>query len=148
VTDWRSGLWEGRPGLIADAVEYARAVLATGGPVMPPGAPRDLEAFRELEKLSGRIDAIVEGQDEPDWGIGLKLGAGSIPETADATIRIGSQEAEALRRGQLHPLEALITGQLRLEGDLGLILQLQAIVMAASIPQTLSDGSRSRRAPR
>ena len=99
-----------------------------------PAAPSNPEALRELENLPGRIDAIIEGGTGPDWRISIQIGPGPIEGAAKATIRIGESEAEAIRRGDLHPLEALITGQLRLEGDFALIIQLQAIAMAASLP--------------
>jgi len=134
VVDWKAGLWEGRPGLVADAVDQIKSGdLSARGTKGAAAAPSNPEALRELESLPGRIDAIVEGGDAPDWCIGVHIGPGPIAETPNATLRIGAEEAEALRRGDLHPLEALITGQLRLEGDLGLILQLQAIAMAASM---------------
>jgi hypothetical protein len=134
VVDWKAGLWEGRPGLVADAVDQIKSGgLSAQGTKGAAAAPSNPEALRELESLPGRIDAIVEGVDAPDWCIGVHIGPGPIAETPNATLRIGADEAEALRRGDLHPLEALITGQLRLEGDLGLILQLQAIAMAASM---------------
>ena len=135
VADWRAGLWEGRPGLVSDVV----ARLKKTGPLDPtaghPGEMGNPVAFRELENLPGRIDAIVEGDGQADWAIGVLIGPGPIPDVAQASIRIGSREAESIRRGELHPIEALISGQLRLEGDLGLILQLQAIAMAASLPR-------------
>ena len=139
VDDWSSALWGGHPQLIADAVERFRQV-ADGPPiaeVVASGRPANPEALRELENLPGRIDAVIEAgdsQDAPDWSASLQIGPGPIAEAPNATLRIGAAEAEALRRGELHPLEALITGQLRLEGDLGMILQLQAIAMSASLP--------------
>jgi hypothetical protein len=140
TADWRAGLWEGRPRLVADAVDRLKAGLTGGLLTGETSAERpDPAALRELEKIAGRIDAIIEGEDEADWQIGIRVGPGPIPEAADATIRIGSEQAEALRRGDLHPVEALITGQLRLEGDLGLILQLQAIAMATSFPRPDHD---------
>ena len=72
------------------------------------------------------------GDAQGDWRLGILVGGGALPESPQATIRFGMVEAEAIRVGDLHPLEALITGQLQLEGDLGLILQLQAVAMAAA----------------
>jgi hypothetical protein len=135
VADWRGALWEGRPGVVADSV---RILTEQGPPGLATragrGAPSNREAFRELETLTGRIDAIVAGERAPDWRVGVHVGPGPIPGEPRATIRVGADQAESIRRGELHPVEALITGQLRLEGDLGLILQLQAIAMAASMP--------------
>jgi len=145
VADWRSALWEGRPGLVSDLVAQ---VEAGGGPsdatapawaAAGPGAsnPRALEGLRDLR---GLIEIVVADEAGPDWRLGILLGPGPIPETAQAVIRIGAAEAEAIRRGTLHPLEALIGGQLRLEGDLGLILQLQAIAMTAGLPPPPAPG--------
>jgi hypothetical protein len=78
-----------------------------------------------------RIEA-EEDDAQGDWCLGVLVGEGALPESPQATIRLGMPEAEAIRVGDLHPLEALISGQLQLEGDLGLILQLQAIAMTAA----------------
>ncbi len=146
VADWRSGLWEGRPKLVADIIEQVRNAAEAGiGTQAGSDGLANPDALRELEGLSGRIDAIIEADDSPDspdageWRIGIQIGPGAISETPNATLRIGAKESEALRRGDLHPLEALITGQLRLEGDLGLIFQLQAIAMAASMPASSGE---------
>jgi hypothetical protein len=146
VEDWRSALWEGRPRLIADAVSsvveagpggYREAEAARGGPGNP-------DALKGLSEIHGLIEAIVAAgsDDTDDWRIGIRIGPGPIPESPQATIRLGADQAEAIRRGELHPLEALITGQLRLEGDLGLIIQLQAVAMSASMPKTPKPSSR------
>jgi len=138
VLDWRAALWEDRPGLLSDlwaqleeggGAGPAAPAWAAAGPAV--GNPRALDGLRDLQ---GLIEVVVGSADGPDWRLGIRLGPGPIPETPQAVIRIGADEAEAIRRGALHPLEALIGGQLRLEGDLGLILQLQAIAMAASLP--------------
>ena len=152
VRDWRSALWEGRPGLIADRI----AEIASAGPeaLRPPGSgvghghPEALEGLSDLQGLieaviSGEADAggdgEVDGAETDDWRIGVYLGSGPIPQTPQATIRLGAEQAEAIRRGELHPIEALLTGQLRLEGDLGLILQLQAVAVMTTMPPSTSD---------
>jgi hypothetical protein len=136
VEDWRSALWEGRPGLIADAV----AVVAESGldalrSFGDGTGPRNPAALDELSEIRGLIEAIIAGErdDADDWRLAIQIGPGPIPGLAQATIRLGADQADAIRRGELHPIEALIKGQLRLEGDFGLIIQLQAIAMAASM---------------
>jgi hypothetical protein len=141
VSDWRSALWKGRPGLVSDLVAQAErvgqgagsggAAPAWAGVGRPVSNPRALDGLRDLK---GLIEIVVASEGTSDWRLGIQLGPGPIPEAPQAVIRIGAVEAEAIRRGVLHPLEALIGGQLRLEGDLGLILQLQAIAMTASLP--------------
>ncbi len=138
VEDWRSALWEGRPPLVADAL--ASVVKSGPGVLRPPGGTRGLgnpNALEGLSEIHGLIEAIIAGENEEadDWRVGIRLGPGPIPESPQATILLGADQADAIRRGELHPLEALITGQLRLEGDLGLIIQLQAVAMTASMPK-------------
>jgi hypothetical protein len=139
VEDWRSALWEGHPGLVADVVRRVAAAGPTGLVPRPTSTPpRHVSALEEIRDLRGLIEGIVASEGGPDWRLGLLIGPGPIPEVAHATLRIGAAQAEALRRGELHPLEALITGALRLEGDLGLILQLQALAMTASMASSRS----------
>lgn len=133
VEDFRSALWEGKPALIADGVERIRsAELDELRPPPPGGGPRP-DPLKGISDLRGRIEMVIENIDEGDWSVGILIGGGSVPETPQATIRLGGDEAEAIRKGELHPLEALITGQLQLDGDLGLILQLQAVAMTLSM---------------
>jgi hypothetical protein len=145
VADWRSALWEGRPRLISDAVA---AVVSSGPEALRSAESRDPfghpTTLKGLSDLQGLIEAVIaddaddaeveEDSSAADWKVGVHLGRGPIPESPQATIRLGAEQAEAMRRGELHPVEALITGQLRLEGDLGLILQLQAVAMMISRP--------------
>jgi hypothetical protein len=144
VADWRSALWSGQPPLVADAL---RVLFRAPGIDPASGFERsmldpDPRALEELRRLSGLLEIRVEaadrerpGEGSEGWRLGLRLGPGPIPAEADATIELGAVQAEAIRQGRLHPLEALMTGELRLEGDLGLILQIQAIAMTASLPR-------------
>ena len=134
VEDWRAALWEGRPALVAAGVDRIRegGAEALRPPAPPDGSPRP-DPLKGISDLRGRIEMVIEGEAQPDWSIGILIGGGPIPETPQATIRLGSAQADAIRAGDLHPLEALITGQLQLDGDLGLILQLQAVAMTLSM---------------
>jgi len=142
VEDWRSALWEGRPRLIADAVS---SVVEAGPDALRQsesalGGPGNPKALKGLSEIHGLIEASIAAgsEDADDWRVGIRIGPGPIPESPQATVRLGADQADAIRRGELHPLEALITGQLRLEGDLGLIIQLQAVAMRASMPKPSS----------
>lgn len=140
VRDWRSALWEGRPALVADAVDQLRrgGPEAMRPPAPPDGGPRP-DPMKGLADLKGLLEAIISDDAGADWRVGVLIGPGPLPVEPQATIRLGAGQAEAIRTGALHPLEALITGQLQLDGDLGLILQLQAVAM------TLSMASGGRR---
>ncbi|MBK7947323.1 MAG: SCP2 sterol-binding domain-containing protein [Deltaproteobacteria bacterium] len=147
VEDWRSALWEGRPAFVADALELLLQPGAVGiRPGLRPGMAglasmpdpqtvAELRALRGLLEIRVASEAVGDGDGEGDWCLAVQLGPGALATTPDATIALGAEQAEAIHRGAIHPIEALITGQLRLEGDLGLILQLQALAMRAMIPR-------------
>lgn len=150
VADWRAALWSGRPAFVSDAVRALFAGSSGRAAGAGPGAPGlpsplplplvpDPRALEELRRLRGlleiRVEAEPAGAAAEDWRLAVALGPGPIPGVPDATIQLGAAQAEAIHRGQLHPLEALMTGALRLEGDLGLILQIQAIALTASLPR-------------
>ncbi len=145
VEDWRSALWEGRPGIVSDLVRVAfRGVgladvgepdsLASGLVGLSSGGPPDPATVAELRSLRGCIEIRFAGTSSPgaDWRLAIVLGPGPVPAQPDATITLDEAEAEAMRQGTLHPLDALMTGRLRLEGDLGLVLQIQALALRAS----------------
>ncbi len=135
VQDWQAPLWQGRPRLIADGVDRVRAEGASAlRPENAPAPSPDFDPLKGLTDLRGRIEIVIEGAGDAggDWSLGVHIGGGPVPTTADATLSLGADEAEAIRSGELHPLEALITGRLQLDGDLGLILQLQAVAMTLS----------------
>lgn len=145
VDDWRAALWEGRPAFVAAGV---RALFGAAGDARVDrvqhlaSATVDPAVVEEVRTLRGRVDVRVEvgtdpgpaGSPEQAWWLAVQLGPGPIAGSPSATIALAAEQAEAIHRGELHPLEALITGQLRLDGDLGLILQLQALALRATLP--------------
>jgi len=146
VADWRSAIWEERPALIADGVDLIRegGTDSLRPPAPPDGQPRP-DPLKGISDLRGRIEFLIAHENAADWSVGVLLGPGEVPSEPQATIRLGADEAEAIRSGDLNPLEALITGQLQLDGDLGLILQLQAVAMTLSMA---AGGSLSLASPR
>lgn len=143
VTDWRAAIWEGRPALVAEGVEQIRRGIP--GELRPPSVAEGqsrLDPLKGISDLRGRIEMVIDDEGEGRWAVGVLMGPGAVPETPQAIITLGAAEAESIRTGALHPLEALISGQLQLDGDLGLILQLQAVAM------TLSMAAGGRQSPR
>lgn len=134
VTDWRSAIWEGRPALIAEGVEQIRRGGANELRPPTPGAEEArVDPLKGIADLRGRIEMVIADEGDGRWAVGVLVGPGAVPETPQATITLGAAEAESIRTGALHPLEALISGRLQLDGDLGLILQLQAVAMTLSM---------------
>lgn len=134
VDDWRGALWEGRGGAMAEG--FARffqpgrdinegSVAALGG-APPP------QALGQLERLDGCIRIAVTGGEGGDWGVGLRLGPGPVPEEPTCTISITAEDAHALSTGELDPMQAFMGGNMAVTGDMTLMLQMQAVMMQAA----------------
>ena len=75
----------------------------------PVGADgQRVDPMKGISDLRGRIEIVIEGAAEadPDWSVGVLIGPGEIPAEPQATITLGAAEADAIRTGDLHPLEA------------------------------------------
>lgn len=140
VDDWRGALWQGRGGAIGEgAARFFRPGALAAAPAGQLGAAPTPAALVELAKLSGLLRLVVTGDEGSTWSVGFKLGPGAIPEQATTTILIAEADAAALGRGELDPMTAFLSGKMRVEGDMTLMLQVQAAQMqaaAASAPKT------------
>jgi putative sterol carrier protein len=72
---------------------------------------------------------VVTGGEGGDWQVGLKLGPGAIPEQPAATVTLAAEDAAAMERGELDPVQAFMAGRLQVEGDVSLLMQVQAVRM-------------------
>jgi hypothetical protein len=141
VEDWRGALWEGRGGAIgrqAAAVFQPGALsVARAGEL---GAPSP-EALAQMRGLSGLVRMCVTGGEGGDWSLGLKLGPGEIPAEPTTTVSLRAEDADALERGELNPLEAFLGGRIQIAGDVTLLMQMQAIQMQTASARPASPGS-------
>ncbi len=131
VEDWQAGLWTGGGGAIgkgAAALFRPGAAAATASGTGLAATP-SLEALAELEKLDGLLRMVVTEGAGGDWSVGFKLGPGAIPEAATTTVSITSADALAMETGELDPMQAFMSGRIRVEGDMTLMMQMQAIQM-------------------
>jgi putative sterol carrier protein len=130
VADFRGALWEGRGGAIA---RQAMSIFRPGErpPAREPGslAPPSPAALALLGGVVGLIRVVVAGGPGGDWQVEFKLGPGAIPEAPSTTVTIAAEDAEQMERGELNPLDAFMAGRIRIEGDVALLLQLQAAQM-------------------
>jgi hypothetical protein len=134
VDDWRGALWEGRGGAIGRAAaglfrpgERAAAANAGMGGAPPPAA------LEQMRSLDGLVRVVVKGGEGGDFAVGFKLGPGAIPAQPTATLSLDAADAAAMERGELDPLAAFMAGRIRVEGDMGLVMQMQAISMQAQM---------------
>jgi hypothetical protein len=136
VEDWRGALWEGRGGAIGRQsvalFKPGSQPAAPAGPgQMSPGPPSGA-ALEEMRKLDGVIRMQVTGAEGGDWAVAFKLGPGPIPDEATTTISIAAEDAAAMESGELDPMQAFMGGKLQVQGDMTLMMQMQAIQMQAA----------------
>ena len=88
------------------------------------------EAFEQFP--SNVVFAFFLGED--DWQLersGQAINVGPVTEVPkDCEFHCSTQVFEAIIKGELNPTRAFLDGRLRLQGDLGLALQLQKVLAA------------------
>ncbi|MDD9827749.1 MAG: SCP2 sterol-binding domain-containing protein [Deltaproteobacteria bacterium] len=152
AADWQAAVWAGRGGALgaaaarlfrtpaelppaarrADSAPRAGAEPAKCADSAAP-APRAgaaggtawLRALAGLRKLDGQIRLAITGG-AGDWELALRLGPGPIPARRTCALRASANAADALARGELAPLSALLRGHIEVQGDMKLLLRLAA----------------------
>lgn len=127
VDDWRGALWEGRGGVFGQQA----VAMFTGGGDSDSDQGSSMGALSALAALDGLICIRVTGAEQGDWATGFKLGAGPIPEEPTTEIEIAAEDAQAMQDGSLDPMQAFMSGKIRVSGDMALMMQMQAVLMAA-----------------
>jgi putative sterol carrier protein len=95
----------------------------------------------EIEEIPGQlqntIDTLkgVEGMlcfkitaEEGDFVVSLKF-AGPMKDEPDVTITIAGADAEAMAKGELNPQAAFMSGKIKIDGDMGLLMQMAPLMM-------------------
>ena len=133
VEDWRGTLWEGRGGSIGEGTAQLFRPGSQPAAAEGPGlsAAPSLAALSELEKLQGLLRMVVTGAESGDWSVAMKLGPGEIPSEPTTTVTVSAEDAAAMASGELDPMAAFMSGRIRVEGDMTLMMQMQAIQMQA-----------------
>ena len=136
VEDWRGCLWEGRGGGIgkqaATLFKPGSAPAARPGQMGQIGGAPSPSALEQMRKLDGVIKMVVTGGEGGDWSVAFKLGPGPIPPEPTATLSFTAEDAAALERGELDPMQAFMSGRIQITGDMTIVMQMQAIQMQAA----------------
>jgi putative sterol carrier protein len=83
-----------------------------------------------LDKLEGRIKFELEGRRRRRWSVDVAFGpAGMAAGRPRTTVSIDSGTCEKLATRALTPLQALLAGRLRVDGDR--VLAMQVLMLAA-----------------
>jgi len=99
--------------------------------MLPPGwsaldllflDPRDVELLRQV---NGRVLVEVAGRRGRRWAFDVGVGkAGVSAGRPRSTIRLDGTTFDGLRKGSIPPMQPLLDGRLKLEGDRALAMQL------------------------
>jgi len=88
--------------------------------------PADVDLVRQV---SGRLAVEIEGRRRRRWVLDVGFGAAGVsagrPRT---TVRLDAATFEGLRSGALAPMQPLLDGRLKIEGDRALAMQLLLLV--------------------
>ena len=113
--------------------EFGRqaSALFAGGSNSEAREPVRWSALSALGALDGMIRIRVTGGEAGDWSTGFKLGPGEVPGEPTTDIEISAEDARAMQEGTLDPMQAFMSGKIRVTGDMALMMQMQAVMMAA-----------------
>ena len=88
--------------------------------------PRDVDMVRQI---SGRLLLEIEGRRRRRFALDIGFGkAGVSAGRPRTTVRLDAPTFEGLRSGALPPMQPLIDGRIKLEGDRALAMQLMLLV--------------------
>ncbi|MCH2186571.1 SCP2 sterol-binding domain-containing protein [Myxococcota bacterium] len=86
--------------------------------------------LRQLSELNGR--ARLELTDGPRMSLEARLGLGILEaEAPHCTLRLPAAVYTALRQGAVAPQDAFMSGQIRVDGDMNLAIQLALAAVSA-----------------
>jgi putative sterol carrier protein len=101
------------------------------------------EAFRAAAgSSSARIQQVItqDGGETRYWIViadgGIDMGLGDL-DTADATITESYDVAVALSKGELNAVTAFMTGKIKIAGNMGILMGLQAAL--SRLPPAMSS---------
>ncbi len=120
AADLRVALGAADPDLpvIAPGGWSARQVLAID--------PRDIDLMKQI---AGRILIEIEGKRRRRWALDVGFGkAGVSAGRPRTTVRLDGATFEGLRSGAVPPMQPLLDGRLKVEGDRALAMQLLLFV--------------------
>jgi len=121
------------------SVADLRVVLGAPDPDLPVLLPPDLSARDMLlaeprdvdlvRQISGRLAFEIEGRRRRRWVVDVGFGkAGVSAGRPRTTLRIDAATFEGMRAGTIAPMQTLLEGRLKIEGDRALAMQLLLLV--------------------
>jgi len=123
VSDWRGAI-SGERGFRLDLPGAGGGA----GAGMPQGSPMTQDKIERLKTIEGAIMFRLTDKEKGDWAITVQFGK-SAKETPDCTISMSGDDAKAMRKGNLNPQMAFMSGKIDIKGDLGFAMQVGTTFM-------------------
>lgn len=100
----------------------------------PPGKPK--REVTKIEEVTVAVQFHLTGPGGSDWYLVSDKGKGTrhegIVENPDATCTAAAKDWDAIQKGELDRVQAFMSGKLKIEGDLTLMLQLEDMISKLS----------------
>lgn len=124
--------------IIMEAGNFVEAVTGQMEDFMqpPPGAgdmspeqaaAKAKENLETLKGIHGTIKMALEDAEKPFWAM-IKF-QGEIKDEADVTVSMERATSLAIASGETNPQAAFMSGQVRIEGDMSILMQLMPLMM-------------------
>lgn len=113
----------------ADWERFAAGGVSTGFFSGAGGRGLGRSRVDRLRAIRGAVRFVLSGFADGDWSVLTHFGSGRRPTEAEATVRLDADVAMKLQRGEVNPQMAFMQGQVRLEGNAGLAMQLGMALM-------------------
>lgn len=115
---------------LADSQPKSAVVFAAMGEAIKTKGPE------LVKKIKGIICYKITGNPSGSWTLDLKNGSGSLEKDstkkADMTITIKDDDMMDLVSGKLNGQQAFMSGKIKIKGNMGLAMKMDAIVKAMS----------------
>jgi putative sterol carrier protein len=106
--------------------------------MQPPGGMSqgdlDPEAIKKqaadnLEVVKGISGALQFCLDDPDNPVAVTICFGGEVKDPDCVIKVDKEDAKSMASGETNPQAAFMSGKIRIEGDMSLLMQLTPLMM-------------------
>jgi len=99
----------------------------TGDLTPEQAAARAKDNLEAIKAIHGAVMGVIEDDKKPFKAL-VKFG-GELKAEPDVTVTMGRDTALAIAKGDTNPQAAFMSGQVKLEGDLSILMQLTPILM-------------------
>jgi len=124
--------------VVMSATNFVEAVTGQLEDIMqpPPGtgdmtpdqaAARAKENMEAIKSIHGSVKGVIEDDKKP-FSAMVKFG-GELRDEPDVTVTMERTTALAIAKGETNPQAAFMSGQVKIEGDLSILMQLTPILM-------------------